>query len=385
MRKLHFSILVLVLVNIELVANSVATLTALQGQVDIQREQASLEATLGMKLEEKDNIQTQKNSKAQIIFSDETVITIGKNSNFSIEEYLYDENNEPVAKFNMLSGAMRTITGKIGKIAPKKFMVKTKTATIGIRGTNFTISADQSGGLEAYCTYGTITSTVNNKVYEIKQGYFISILPSGIVDIEVFTVEKLKQMRKKNFNLPKNKTKRGPTSKENHSENSAQENSAQENSEQLDSSYADNAGVVSQSVTETNSQNVLNEASTPTLDSIIAQHAMSSAVYYGSYSTTSNTGSLLNSGDTKLEINFADDTALLELGSFSNATPDVAYSFDNVNTNTIIGTQVDGNGVANGSFFGYEGNTVKGDFTYEELNKITAEGIYSTQTKQDIQ
>ncbi len=377
MKKLQLSILFLLLMNIELFANAVATLTAFKGQVDIQRAQSSLETITGMKLEEKDNIQTKENSKAQIIFKDETIISIGKNSNFSIEEYLYDDDSEPVAKFNMITGAMRTITGQIGKIAPQKFIVTTKTAVIGIRGTNFTIATRQSGMLEAYCTYGTITSTINNKVYEIKQGFFISVLPTGIVDIQEFTADTLKQMRKKNFGITS--TKKGSTSKE-----TKTQAGDKGNSKQVDSAFSDNSGSLTQSVAENNSDNILNQDNMVTLDSVIAQHSMSSAIYYGSYSTTLNTGSLSQNGDSKLEINFSNDTALLEMGSFNNDTPDIAYSFENVNSNTINGSQVGGSGIADGSFFGLNGNSVRGEFSYEEANEITANGIYSTKTYQEL-
>lgn len=53
-------------------------------------------------------------------------------------------------------GFFRSVTGKIGKIAPEKFKVKTQLATIGIRGTDF--SAQLGVDTASYiCNRGEIT------------------------------------------------------------------------------------------------------------------------------------------------------------------------------------------------------------------------------------
>jgi hypothetical protein len=54
-----------------------------------------------------------------------------------------------------------------------------------------------------------------------------------------------------------------------------------------------------------------------------------------------------------------------------------------VNHNNVVGTQVDGSGVANIHFFGPTGNSVNGEFTYiQQENK--AEGIYSVKTLEEL-
>ena len=112
----------------------IAKIVAARGDIIVTRDGKLLPAKTGFELEKKDIVTTQDKAKAQIIFEDKTVITIGKSSVFKIEEYLYDEKN-PELSFNVSKGAFRAITGKIGKIAPDRFKLKTKTATIGIRGT----------------------------------------------------------------------------------------------------------------------------------------------------------------------------------------------------------------------------------------------------------
>jgi len=358
-------------------ADIVATITALKGSATIQRNSKKIVATLGEKVDDNDNIITADNSKLQLIFKDETIISIGKNSHFSIKEYLFEDNQTPVAKFGMLRGAMRTITGKIGKIAPQKFTVTTKTATIGIRGTNFSIITDPSGSLQAYCTYGKISVTFNNKEYVVKQGFFVDITNNGKVHIKAFSAKELKNMKKQNFGSNK-QTKNNDEKEYTFLEQKG------ENTKQIDIDFHDGSSLVFKDIAQTNSENILNALNTLTLDATIADYSMNNALYYGSYSTVSNTGSLAADGDTKLTINFSEDSALLEIGSFSEPQPKTAYQFLNVNSNSIIGQQVDGKGVAHNFFYGSTGNSVKGDFTYEENSKITANGVYSAETFQEL-
>jgi len=190
---------VVFMLSLPLLANSVATLTALKGSVAIQSENVSINATLGAKLSEKDHVITQDKSKAQIIFNDETIVTVGKNSDFSISKYIFDDKKDQAVEFSMIKGAMRAITGRIGKIAPQKFKVRTKTATIGIRGTNFTVIALEDGSMHAYCTYGAISVTVNKKIYTVQQGFYLTLSVNGSIDIKEFSADELKEMNTQRF------------------------------------------------------------------------------------------------------------------------------------------------------------------------------------------
>lgn len=182
-----------------LFAQDVATLTAIKGSVTIEDAQKSKEATLGMKLHEKESVLTADKSKAQLIFEDETVVTVGKNSHFSIQEYLYDDSQKPNLEFGLFKGAISTISGKIGKIAPEKFIVKTKTATIGIRGTNFTVVVLKDESQKAYCTYGAISVEFGKKSYIVEHGYYLNISRESEASLQAFSADELVRMRDENF------------------------------------------------------------------------------------------------------------------------------------------------------------------------------------------
>jgi hypothetical protein len=146
-----------------LLFSNIGKLISLSGEVSVTRSDKSFKASLGQEILKSDTIKTGKSSRAQLLFSDETIITIGMSSEFSIKEYLFDEKEEEAKlEVNLFKGAFRSITGKIGKIAPKKFILKTRTSTIGIRGTQILaqIHADFD---EIACTDGIITvSSLNN-------------------------------------------------------------------------------------------------------------------------------------------------------------------------------------------------------------------------------
>jgi hypothetical protein len=116
---------------------SIGNVAALKGVVKIKRDTSTINAKYGLAIEERDVVFTKDNSKVQIILKDETIVTIGENSKYSFSEYAFDNKSKAKAKMKLDRGFFRVITGKIGKIAPERFKVETKSATIGIRGTNF--------------------------------------------------------------------------------------------------------------------------------------------------------------------------------------------------------------------------------------------------------
>lgn len=206
-------LIALMLMSSLVFAKSVGTITALKGSAGITRDGAEIEAKLGTKLDEKDTLKTEENSQVQIIFDDETVVTIGNNSNFSINEYLFEESKTPSAKFGLFKGAMRTITGKIGKMAPENFNVQTKTATIGIRGTNFTVIAEADGSSSIYCTLGAIIVSSVEKVSTVTQGFYISISPDGAKSEPAkFTPAELDNALSKGFSASKETEEKTPDS-----------------------------------------------------------------------------------------------------------------------------------------------------------------------------
>ena len=149
-------ILLLLFILTSFLFASVGQITALVGDVKISRDSNTILAKLGEKLEKNDVINSAKASKAQVTLDDNTIITIGQNSTLNIFDYAYDETkpNDSKADIGFMKGSFKSITGKIGKINKERFKLKTKSASIGIRGT--TIIGNQR---IIACTDGAISVT----------------------------------------------------------------------------------------------------------------------------------------------------------------------------------------------------------------------------------
>ena len=210
MKKLIYIIISLLLFQTMLFAKAVGSITGMSGQIYISRLGTDINATLGDKIEEKDIIVSGDNSKTQLTFDDNTLITIGKNSRFVIEEYLFEESAEAKAMFGIKEGAFRAITGKIAKFAPNRFKVKTKSAAIGIRGTNFFILASLDQPDLIGCTYGTIFVEGINTV-DINRGFYAQVMLDGMVQPpKAYDLKNLNVLLKKGFKT-KAKTKSDDT------------------------------------------------------------------------------------------------------------------------------------------------------------------------------
>ncbi len=78
-------------------------------------------------------ISTGANSVAQLLFTDQTTLSIGQRSQVTLDRYVYDPGNSANgATVSMARGAMRFVSGSQD---PRNYQVRTPVATIGVRGT----------------------------------------------------------------------------------------------------------------------------------------------------------------------------------------------------------------------------------------------------------
>lgn len=202
--KSLISLLIFLLIGTSIIEASVGKITGLSGNATLERGSNTLPAKLGSSLEAKDSIVTTNDAKVQLTFNDNTIITVGKKSKFSIEEYLFDATTESTAKFNMVNGTIRAMSGKIGKIAPDRFAVKTKTATIGIRGTDFIIQTSESGESQFFCMQGAITirSSDGEGMILIPAGSYVTMSPSGVIsEVKAFTPAEINTLLKSGLSV----------------------------------------------------------------------------------------------------------------------------------------------------------------------------------------
>ena len=92
-----------------------------------------------------DTIVSKKNANAQILFIDQTVLTLGEDTEMTIDEFIYDPNsNEGSFVSSVKSGTVKFITGQISKNNPEDLEVKVPAGTLGARGTEFIVLAGKN-------------------------------------------------------------------------------------------------------------------------------------------------------------------------------------------------------------------------------------------------
>lgn len=122
-------------------AAPVGQVTNLSGPLFAQNaEGARRILSIGSPVEPGDTLITEGKTYAQVRFIDKGVITLKPGTQFKIEAFAFEE-KEPEkdgAIFGLLKGALRTVTGLVGKRGNQDaYKMNTATATIGIRGTQF--------------------------------------------------------------------------------------------------------------------------------------------------------------------------------------------------------------------------------------------------------
>jgi hypothetical protein len=89
-----------------------------------------------------DWVTTASGSQVILRFDDGQVVALHENTQFRIENFSYrpQEPKADRAVFVLLRGALRAVTGALGKRSPDAFSLSVQTATIGIRGTDFMVA-----------------------------------------------------------------------------------------------------------------------------------------------------------------------------------------------------------------------------------------------------
>jgi hypothetical protein len=130
--------------------------------------------TLGQSITHKERIQTKASGSVQLLFLDKTSMTIGPNSDLTIDEYVYDPNaNTGKLAATLGKGALRFVGGQISHNGDAQ--IKTASALIGIRGG--VMMTDGKGGI--YSGYGTSTVTSGGQSVTLHAGEFTQTQSGG--------------------------------------------------------------------------------------------------------------------------------------------------------------------------------------------------------------
>jgi len=132
------------------VAANIGTVTQLDGAGVIKRDRVVVGDSKGTQIQSMDVAETTK-GRMQIDFVDETRLDVIDNSRVVIDEFVYDPNSGK-GKLDIRAslGAVRYASGQIAKNSRQQVRLRTPTATISVRGTDFNMLVNEIG--ESYVT-----------------------------------------------------------------------------------------------------------------------------------------------------------------------------------------------------------------------------------------
>ena len=123
----------------------VGKVTEQTGPTEILRSKKSIASSLNTAVEMNDAISTAK-ATAQLTFDDKTTVKINEHSKIVIDDFVYDPNKgSGKLAMKMAIGTARYTSGQIAKNNPQQVAINTPTASVGVRGTDFSMTVDEMG------------------------------------------------------------------------------------------------------------------------------------------------------------------------------------------------------------------------------------------------
>lgn len=119
-----------------------------------------------------ERIETSSNSRIQLRMTDGGTIVLRPNSSFEITKYSFSKATPELGNvlFNFIKGGARAISGAIGKVNRENYKFNTAVATIGIRGTDYSVSMDDSQKMLVTVSDGKVNVANSNGAKDALEG-----------------------------------------------------------------------------------------------------------------------------------------------------------------------------------------------------------------------
>ena len=115
-----------------------------KGEVYVERAGTRMAAPVGTAVRASDVIVTGRDGAAGITFTDNSLVSVGPGSVFAIDKYRFDTTTH-AGEFegNLKQGKLAAVSGKMVKQAPESMKIRTPSAVMGVRGTEFVVQVDE--------------------------------------------------------------------------------------------------------------------------------------------------------------------------------------------------------------------------------------------------
>jgi hypothetical protein len=145
-KLIKWTIIILILFYATSLWGSIGNVDQVEGNGVIDRNKTDITIEQELEIEQYDTVKT-GNGKVGILFVDDTRVDVTQHSKLIIDEFVYDPNTKK-GKLNLSAklGTIRYASGQIAKTSRQDIIITTPTATIGVRGTDFSMTIDELGG-----------------------------------------------------------------------------------------------------------------------------------------------------------------------------------------------------------------------------------------------
>jgi hypothetical protein len=116
----------------------------------------STPVAVGLEIHEGQTISSGPDSEVHIVTEDGGMIAMRPDTVFRVDEYKADGSSADKIFMSLLTGAVRSITGWIGKHDNSAYRLTTPTVTLGIRGTDHEVTVIDKGNGDEPGTYDTV-------------------------------------------------------------------------------------------------------------------------------------------------------------------------------------------------------------------------------------
>lgn len=124
-----------------------------------------------------EQINTGPDSAARLIFNDQTILSVGADSNVVLDRFVFDPDPAKSAvALSMTKGVLRFVSGKLPKTA---YQIRTPTALIGIRGTIFEVIVAANGLTTVNVVEGAVAVTAGGATTTVTSGFTTTVSPGA--------------------------------------------------------------------------------------------------------------------------------------------------------------------------------------------------------------
>jgi hypothetical protein len=152
----------------------IGTVASIEGTAEIGRAGEWLVAAVGSPIHASDLLRTGQPGHMRVVFEDDTVLTLGDASEVAVSEHVFSrEEGKAKSLIDLLGGTVNAVVSEYYSKPSAAYEVKTKTATAGVRGTEFVVSYEPGNKMtEVFVVDGRVE--VTSVVEDVQNTVFLN-------------------------------------------------------------------------------------------------------------------------------------------------------------------------------------------------------------------